>query len=122
MHRTGAWPHTRRRYDVIVSGLPLQDLAPLQVERTMARYMELLHPGGTLTHACRPGTRMLQTLFAPKAQGRRTAVGKIMAAYQGSYGSGRRIVWSHLPPDRVWYLQRPLEAPDERASRDGAMP
>ncbi|ALO98716.1 hypothetical protein SHL15_7719 [Streptomyces hygroscopicus subsp. limoneus] len=38
---------TDQRYDVIVSGLPLTNFTPVQVERIMARYMDLLHPGGT---------------------------------------------------------------------------
>ncbi|WP_260326277.1 hypothetical protein [Streptomyces sp. TLI_185] len=37
-------PGTDERYDVIVSGLPLTDFSPVEVERIMARYLELQGP------------------------------------------------------------------------------
>ncbi|MEU1124914.1 methyltransferase domain-containing protein [Streptomyces sp. NPDC005899] len=48
---------TDRRYDVIVSGLPFANFTPDQVEAIMDRYLELLHPGGTLTYFAYLGTR-----------------------------------------------------------------
>lgn len=100
---------TTQRYDVIVSGLPLTNFPPAQVERIMARYLELLHPGGTLTYFAYLGTRRARALTASRAESRRhAAVDEIMASYQRTYATGRWTVWANLPPARVWHLQRPL--------------
>ncbi|MFM9589166.1 class I SAM-dependent methyltransferase [Streptomyces scabiei] len=109
---------TDRRYDVIVSGLPLTNFAPAQVERIMARYLDLLHPGGTLTYFAYVGTRKARALTASRAEVRRhAAVDKVMAAYQRAYATGRWTVWANLPPAHVWHLRRPLvsEKPSERS-------
>ncbi|KPI23500.1 hypothetical protein OV320_0447 [Actinobacteria bacterium OV320] len=97
------------RYDVIVSGLPLTNFTPVQVERIMTRYLELLHPGGTLTYFAYLGTRRARALTASRAEARRhAAVDEIMAAYQRSCATGRWTVWANLPPANVWHLRRPL--------------
>lgn len=102
---------TDQRYDVIVSGLPLTNFAPAQVERIMARYMDLLHPGGTLTYFAYVGTRRARALTASRAEARRhAAVDEVMAAYQRAYVTGRWTVWANLPPAHVWHLRRPLAA------------
>ncbi|MEH0418648.1 class I SAM-dependent methyltransferase [Streptomyces sp. B21-083] len=100
---------TDQRYDVIVSGLPLTNFAPPQVERIMARYLELLHPGGTLTYFAYLGTRRARALTASRAEARRhAAVDEIMRTYQRTYATGRRTVWANIPPAYVWQLRRPL--------------
>ncbi|MFF9808746.1 class I SAM-dependent methyltransferase [Streptomyces coeruleorubidus] len=102
---------TTERYDVIVSGLPLTNFTPVQVERIMARYMDLLHPGGILTYFAYLGTRRARALTASRAEARRhTAVDEVMAAYQRRYATGRWTVWANLPPAGVWHLQRPHAA------------
>jgi phospholipid N-methyltransferase len=113
---------TDQRYDVIVSGLPLTNFTPVQVERIMARYMELLHPGGTLTYFAYLGTRKARALTASRAEARRhAAVDEIMATYQRTYATGRWTVWANLPPAYVWHLQRPLVSADQLELRsDGA--
>ncbi|MEW2122011.1 methyltransferase domain-containing protein [Streptomyces sp. NPDC005474] len=117
---------TDQRYDVIVSGLPLTNFTPTQVERVMARYLELLRPGGTLTYFAYLGTRRARALTASRAEARRhAAVDEIMADYQRTYATGRRTVWANLPPAHVWRLRRPLvaaAATDPLAPRtDGAI-
>ncbi|WP_335937227.1 class I SAM-dependent methyltransferase [Streptomyces sp. PTD5-9] len=111
---------TDRRYDVIVSGLPLTNFAPRDVERIMARYLELLRPGGTLVCFAYLGTRRARALFASRAEARRhAAVDDVMAAYRHRCATGRRTVWANLPPARVWHLRRPLlSAQDSAASPD----
>ncbi|MER7690791.1 methyltransferase domain-containing protein [Streptomyces sp. NPDC097610] len=113
---------TDERYDVIVSGLPLTNFAPAQVERIMARYLELLHPGGTLTYFAYVGTRKARALTASRAEASRHAgVDEVMAAYQHSYATGRWTVWANLPPAHVWHLQRPHAIPHEsQPTADGA--
>ncbi|MFD8342222.1 class I SAM-dependent methyltransferase [[Kitasatospora] papulosa] len=100
---------TPHLYDVIVSGLPLTNFAPEQVERIMNRYMELLHPGGTLTYFAYLGTRQARSLTASRAEFRRhAAVDEVMAAFQRTYAVKRCTVWANFPPAHVWHLQRPL--------------
>ncbi|MFI5794889.1 class I SAM-dependent methyltransferase [Streptomyces sp. NPDC051677] len=99
---------TDQRYDVIVSGLPLTNFTPAQVERVMARYLELLHPGGTLTYFAYLGTRRARRLTASRAEAlRHAAVDEVMADYQRRYAVGRWTVWANLPPAHVWHLRRP---------------
>jgi len=103
---------TDQRYDVIVSGLPLTNFTPGQVETIMDRYLNLLHPGGTLTYFGYLGTRTARALFASRDESRRHAgVNAVMATYQATYAAGRRTVWANLPPAGVWHLERPLGKP-----------
>ena len=107
---------TDQRYDVIVSGLPLTNFAPAQVDRIMSRYLEMLHPGGTLTYFAYLGTRTARALTASRAESRRhAAVDEVMADYQRRYATGRLTVWANLPPAHVWQLRRPLADPRDRA-------
>ncbi|MER6007834.1 methyltransferase [Nonomuraea angiospora] len=97
-----------RQYDVIVSGLPLTNFAPDQVEKIMARYLDMLYPGGVLTYFAYLGTRQARALLASRSEARRhAAVDEVMAAYQRDYAIDRRTVWPNLPPAHVWQLQRP---------------
>lgn len=106
---------TDQRYDVIVSGLPLTNFTPAQVDRIMARYLEMLNPGGTLTYFAYLGTRTARALTASRAEARRhAAVDEVMGAYQRGYATGRRTVWANLPPAHVWQLRRPLASPGEQ--------
>lgn len=110
---------TGRSYDVIVSGLPLTNFAPEQVEKIMARYLELLHPGGTLTYFAYLGTGRARALLGDRTETRRhRAAEEVMAAYQSRYATGCWSVWANLPPARVWQLTRP--AAEEAGSRGGS--
>jgi phosphatidylethanolamine/phosphatidyl-N-methylethanolamine N-methyltransferase len=113
---------TDERYDVIVSGLPLTNFTPGQVERIMTRFMELLHPGGTLTYFAYLGTRRARALTASPSEARRhAAVDEVMAAYQRGYATGRWTVWANLPPAHVWHLRRPPAVPHaSQRPADGA--
>lgn len=99
---------TGRRYDVIVSGLPLTNFGPRRVEAIMDRYLELLRPGGTLTYFGYLGTRRARVLFSSRAEARRHRdVEEVLAGYRRRYATGCRTVWANLPPARVWRLERP---------------
>ncbi|MGY1439115.1 class I SAM-dependent methyltransferase [Streptomyces reniochalinae] len=97
-----------RRYNVIVSGLPFANFTPDQVDTIMDRYLNLLHPGGTLTYFAYLGTRRARTLLASRPQAHRhRAVEEVLADYQRRYATGCWTVWANLPPARVWQLTRP---------------
>ncbi|WP_399085615.1 class I SAM-dependent methyltransferase [Streptomyces sp. BBFR2] len=107
-----------RRYDVIISGLPLTNFPPQHVDRIMARYMDLLHPGGTLTYFAYIGTRRARALLASRAEAcRHAAVDEVMSDYQRRYAVGRWQVWANLPPAYVWQLRRPQDVSAERGLR-----
>ncbi|SCK58855.1 hypothetical protein H180DRAFT_05616 [Streptomyces sp. WMMB 322] len=111
---------TDRRYDVIISGLPLTNFTPRQAETIMSRYLELLHPGGTLTYFAYLGTRRARNLLSTRAETRRhRAVEEVMTSYQRQYATGCRTVWANLPPARVWQLRCPTE-PELKARCAGA--
>ncbi|MFJ4878403.1 class I SAM-dependent methyltransferase [Streptomyces sp. NPDC088745] len=111
---------TDRHYDVIVSGLPFTNFTPAEVETIMDRYLDLLHPGGTLTYFAYRGTRYARTLTTSRAGARRhRAVEDVLAAYQRRYATGCRSVWGNLPPAKVWQLRRPA---GPAASAAPAMP
>ncbi len=96
---------TERRYDVIVSGLPLTNFTPAQVDRIIARYLELLHPGGTLTWFAYLGTRRARALVATRAEVHRHAmVERALAARLRGRTTECRTVLANLPPARVWQL------------------
>ncbi|MGW0932782.1 class I SAM-dependent methyltransferase [Streptomyces sp. NPDC002644] len=99
---------TDRRYDVIVSGLPFANFTPEQVDTVMKRYLELLHPGGTLTYFAYLGTRRARAVFASRPRARRhQAVEEVLSDYRQRYATGCWTVWANLPPARVWQLTRP---------------
>ena len=99
---------TDHRYDVIVSGLPFTNFTPAQAEKIMARYMDLLEPGGTLTYFAYRGTRHARALTATREESRRhRAVEDVLDTYQRRYATGCWTVWANLPPARVWQLRRP---------------
>jgi len=99
---------TDDRYDVVVSGLPLTNFTPGQVDLIMSRLLELLHPGGTLTYFAYLGTRKARALTSSRTEARRhAAVDDVMAGYQRRYAVGRWTVWANLPPAYAWHLQAP---------------
>ncbi|MFZ3599411.1 class I SAM-dependent methyltransferase [Streptomyces sp. BH104] len=109
------------QYDVIISGLPLTNFPPQQVERIMSRFMNLLRPGGTLSYFAYRGTRTARTLTASRAAVRRhAAVDEIMSGYQQAYATGRWTVWANLPPAHVWHLQRPRAEKADRPAQHGS--
>lgn len=101
---------TDRRYDVIVSGLPFANFTPGQVETIMDRYLELLHPGGTLTYFAYRGTSLARRLLPSRTETRRhRAAQEVLSSYQRRYGASCAAVWGNLPPAKVWRLRRSEE-------------
>jgi phospholipid N-methyltransferase len=105
-----------RRCDVIVSGLPLTNFTPRQVETIMDRQLQLLLPGASLTYFAYLGTRPVRTLLASRAEARRhQAVDEVMSDFQRRFGTGCETVWANVPPARVWRLRRPC-LPDQASA------
>lgn len=99
---------TDRQYDAVVSGLPMTNFEPPQVDAIMTRMLDLLRPGGTLTYFAYLGTRIARRMFATPAEARRhAAVDEIMKTYQRKYAVRQRRIWLNLPPAWVWTLAKP---------------
>ncbi|WP_229068825.1 class I SAM-dependent methyltransferase [Actinoplanes sp. DH11] len=106
---------TERRYDVIVSGLPMTNFEPGEVNDIMARLVELLHPEGTLTYFAYVGTRAARRLVSAPAQARRhDAVEAVLQAWRAAHTARRRTVWANLPPAHVWHLRSALRGLADR--------
>ncbi|ARQ70802.1 class I SAM-dependent methyltransferase [Streptomyces marincola] len=111
------------RYDVIVSGLPFANFEPETVRTIMDRYLELLHPAGTLSYFAYHGTRPARSLLASRAAARRhRAVEEVLAGYRRAYATGCWTAWQNLPPARVWHLRAPGLPATGRGERADAVP
>ncbi|MFI9510231.1 class I SAM-dependent methyltransferase [Nocardia sp. NPDC052566] len=107
--------HTNHRYDVIVSGLPFTNFEPAHVDSILHRYIDLLHPGGTLTYFAYRGSRFARAAFARRAESaRHRAVEQILTTHRTLHESARTTVWTNLPPADVWTLRTP--APVHRST------
>ncbi|NLU72597.1 methyltransferase domain-containing protein [Streptomyces sp. HNM0575] len=114
---------TGRRYDVIVSGLPLTNFAPEQVESIMECYLALLRPGGVLTWFAYRGTGTARSLLSSRAESsRHRAVEETLARYRNRYETAARTAWSNLPPATVWQLRLPSVQPAAAMSAATPMP
>lgn len=104
-------------YDLIVSGLPLNNFPAHEVREIFATYNRLLKPGGTLAFYEYTLVRQLKTPFVDRRERRRLfRVGRVMRGYIRDYQIRRERIFINVPPATVRYLrfkpitQRPMEA------------
>jgi phospholipid N-methyltransferase len=94
------------RYDVIISGLPLNNFSVAAVERILNVLAGLLAPGGTLSFFEYIAVRPARALVSGKADRRRLR--GIAAALAETLRRGefrRECVWPNLPPAWVHHLR-----------------
>jgi phospholipid N-methyltransferase len=103
-------------YDLIVSGLPLNNFPAHQVREIFATYNRLLKPGGTLTFYEYTLVRQLKSPFVDRRERRRLfRVGRVMRDYIRDYQIRRERILINVPPATVRYLRfqpitpRPME-------------
>ncbi len=93
-------------YDLIVSGLPLNNFAVADVERILAVLAALLSPGGTLSFFEYIGVRPARTIISGRKE--RARLRGISAALKGLL-DGREIrreaVWRNVPPAWVHHVR-----------------
>ena len=93
-------------YDLIVSGLPLNNFPAHQVREIFATYNRLLKPGGTLTFYEYTFVRQLKTPFVDRRERRRLfRVGRVMRGYIRDYQIRRERIFINVPPATVRYLR-----------------
>jgi len=99
-------PHPR--YDVIVSGLPLNNFDPAVVRAILRTLFAALKPGGILVYFEYLLIREIKALTTGKQERRRLRrVGRITGDFLGRYEFRRESVFLNIPPAVVHYLRKP---------------
>jgi phosphatidylethanolamine/phosphatidyl-N-methylethanolamine N-methyltransferase len=98
-------PHTRD-YDVIVSGLPLNNFAVADVERVLESYAGLLKPGGTLSFFQYVAIRKARALVSNRLERMRLrGIARALENMLGAHEIRRDCVWPNLPPAWVHHVR-----------------
>jgi phospholipid N-methyltransferase len=93
-------------YDVIVSGLPLNNFSIGQIEGIFAAFRRLLRPGGTLSYFEYLLVRQLKTPFVGREERRRLEeIGRLLDGYLKAYQVRQERVLLNVPPAVVRYLR-----------------
>ncbi len=99
-----------RRYDLIISGLPLNNFAVDDVERILDVFLTLLNPGGTLSFFEYIGIRPARALVSSSAErGRLRGIGQALARLLRPYEIRRDWIWPNVPPAWVHHLRIPSQ-------------
>jgi phosphatidylethanolamine/phosphatidyl-N-methylethanolamine N-methyltransferase len=99
-------PHDRT-YNVIVSGLPLNNFSASVVEQILAALVNLLTPGGTLSFFEYIAVRRARALVSSSSErSRLDGVGRAMRAVLDPYEIRRDGVWLNVPPAWVHHVRR----------------
>jgi len=98
-------------YDVIVSGLPLNNFPVALVREVFQVYNRLLRPGGTLSYYEYALIRQLKTPFVDRQERRRLfRVGRVVRRYIDAYQVRRQRIIMNVPPAIVRHLRlKPAE-------------
>jgi phosphatidylethanolamine/phosphatidyl-N-methylethanolamine N-methyltransferase len=94
-------------YDVIVSGLPLNNFAVADVRQILDVLGELLAPGGTLSFFEYIALRGLKLLVASRAErARLSGIGQLLRGLLAEHEIRRDWVWPNVPPAWVHHVRR----------------
>ena len=96
------------QYDVIVSGLPLNNFSVADVEHVLDSFSGLLRPGGVLSFFEYVAIRPARALMSGSAQrARLRGIARALAGVLGPYEVRRDCVWRNLPPAWVHHVRWP---------------
>jgi phospholipid N-methyltransferase len=97
-----------QRYDVIVSGLPLNNFSVADVERILDVLVGLLRPAGTLSFFEYVAVRRARALVSRRAErARLRGIEAALAALLEPHEIGRDLVWRNVPPACVHHVRMP---------------
>lgn len=103
-------------YDVIVSGLPLNNFAAENVREILGVMTRLLRPGGTMSFFEYVGVRPLRSLVSGAAERKRLrGVSEAIASARRGRAIGRDLVLPNVPPAWVHHLRSPGKTPAQAA-------
>ena len=96
------------QYDLIISGLPLNNFSVLEVEEILDAFAGLLRPGGVLSFFEYVAIRKARALVSNRAdrtrlRGIAAALDRLLAAHEVH----RDCVWRNLPPAWVHHVRLP---------------
>ena len=93
-------------YDLIISGLPLNNFTVDQVERILAALTGLLSPGGTLSFFEYIAIRQVKRLISGREERQRLrGIGRVMGAMLDAHEIRRDWVWLNVPPAWVHHVR-----------------
>lgn len=94
------------RYDVIVSGLPLNNFSPELVEDILSKLTRLANPGGTLSFFEYIAIRAMRSVVSgPKERRRLRGIRDAMKAVLDGREIRRDWVWPNVPPAWVHHVR-----------------
>ena len=105
-------------YDVIVSGLPLNNFAPTDVETILTRFAALLKPTGTLSFFQYIAVRPARATFTRRAadRARLAGIGRVLRNRLSAHEIRREWIWPNVPPAWVHHLRFDAAVPDAKTS------
>jgi phosphatidylethanolamine/phosphatidyl-N-methylethanolamine N-methyltransferase len=93
-------------YDLIISGLPLNNFSVPEVEEILATLARLLRPGGTLSFFEYMAIRRLRSLVSGRAErARLRGIGKALGGLLGEHEIRREWIWPNVPPAWVHHVR-----------------
>jgi phospholipid N-methyltransferase len=94
------------RYDVVISGLPLNNFAVHEVEQILAKLAGLLKPGGTLSFFEYIAIRHARALVSGRGErDRLRGIGRVLGAVLGPHEFRRDWIWPNVPPAWVHHVR-----------------
>jgi phospholipid N-methyltransferase len=95
-------------YDVIVSGLPLNNFAVADVEQILDTFTGLLRPGGVLSFFEYVAIRQARALVSNRHERvRLKGIARALDGLLGAHEIKRDCVWPNLPPAWVHHVRMP---------------
>jgi phospholipid N-methyltransferase len=94
------------KYDVIVSGLPLNNFSAELVGRILAKFDRLLAPGGTLSCFEYIAVRRAKAAVSRQAERQRLReIGRLLGEFFDGREIRRDVVWANVPPAWVHHVR-----------------
>jgi phosphatidylethanolamine/phosphatidyl-N-methylethanolamine N-methyltransferase len=93
-------------YDVIISGLPLNNFAPSEVEHILSRLSQLLKPGGTISFFEYIAIRFARGVVSGRSErARLRGIGQVLRTVLDGHEIRRDWVLANVPPAWVHHVR-----------------
>jgi phospholipid N-methyltransferase len=95
-----------RPFDVIVSGLPLNNFTPEVVDSILTKLRRLLSPEGTLSFFEYVAIRQIKSAVSRRADRERVrGIGRVLEGVLGRHEIKKDCVWANVPPAWVHHVR-----------------
>ncbi|HZZ30216.1 MAG TPA: methyltransferase domain-containing protein [Pirellulales bacterium] len=112
-----------QRFNVIISGLPLNNFEVPQVEQIVGIFQRLLGPGGTLSFFEYIAIRRVKALVSgPPGRARLQGIGQVLERTLMGREIKRDWVWPNMPPAWVHHVRFAEERRGENMAEKSALP